>query len=693
MLPILWRQRWLVLGCAGACLLVAVVYLIFATPLYTSTARMSVTLAASRLTGETQMITDYTAGSYLYTEQNKILSPSVLALAAQMPDVKPYAENEPDPILFLQDGLSVDVGKRDTVVAVNFSSTNRMEAAKIANGIVKAYVAYQTKPKASDTAELTRLADERKRVEDQIAQKNRQMQDLEQKYGVLATANDRDSLAERRLAALSQELHAAHLDSLRAEAEYKQAQRIVEKLKKAGVNDDEVDTDSLALGADQEGLVRTDLLSLEARLRDVRSHYLPDHPYVKSIERRRDQLQMIYARAIERRYLVTKQRESDLQAGLGEQQKQAVEVSAKAAQYLRLQADIANAQKVEDQLDNRRRQIEMDRDLGMLNIDPFDPAKPALKPSHPSKRKTLPLALMFGLVLGGGLGYLRDWLDDRFRSLDEMKNAVGLPLLGTVPSLPEGLGVAVAGQQAVLEPSSDLAEACRTVRTAIYFGAPKDHCRTLVVTSPAPGDGKSTIASNLAITMAQAGKRVLLVDADLRLPSQHQIFHLRNAAGLSSLLDGQATLDQAVQPTEINGLEVLPCGPKPQNPSEMLNSPMFAELMEVLSDRYDQVIIDSPPVMGVADARIICACCDLTVLVLRSQKSTRRLSEMARDGLSSVGAQLLGIIINDVSSSANHPYGSYGYGRPRVSPPPGNGSKLLLRSGKVDARKGAPQRD
>jgi len=211
--------------------------------------------------------------------------------------------------------------------------------------------------------------------------------------------------------------------------------------------------------------------------------------------------------------------------------------------------------------------------------------------------------------------------------------------------------------------TSAVAEACRTIRTAIYFGAPKDRCRTVLVTSPASSDGKSTMASNLAITMAQAGKRVLLVDADLRLPTQHAIFGIRHEYGLSSVLDGKVTLDQAVQPTAVSGLEVLPCGPKPSNPAEVLNSSMFNELLEVLSERYDQVIIDSPPVMGIADARIIAAACDVTILVLRADKSTRRMSELARDGLGSVGANLLGIVINEVEPSDGNGYGYHGYAR------------------------------
>ena len=603
---------------------------------------MSVRLATLRLTGEAQAITDSTAGNYLYTERELILSPSVLALAAQMPEVQPIVDRQDDPILFLQKNLDVSVGKRDTILSVSFSSPNSQWAADVANGVVAAYQKYQTKPKPADTAELNRLTDERTKIDQKITQITAQMTDLEKKYGVLSNA-DRDGPVQRRIDLLAQELNAAHLDTLKAKAELTEAKKAVDKLRLQGVNVDGPGADSLVLGPDQETLIRTELLQLQARYQDMRPHYLPEHPYMQSILRRIDQLEVIYAGAVERRFLITQEREKDLQASIDEQQKQAVDVSARQRSTRRLQSEVQNDRKVEDQLDSRHREIEMARDLGMLDIDPFEKAQPELKASHPSKRTALPLAMIFGLVLGGGLGYLRDWLDDRFRTLDEIPRSMGVPLLGTLPARPDLTSPTLLGQQAVLQPESDLAEACRTIRTAIYFGAPKDRCRTMLITSPTSGDGKSTLASNLAITMAQSGKRVLLLDADLRLPSQHATFHVSNQSGLTELLTGEATLEQAVRSTAIDGLELLPAGPKPHNPAEILNSSMFTELLEALSDRYDQVIIDSPPVMGVADARIIAASCDVTVLVVRADKSTRRATELTRDGLSSVARRCWGL--------------------------------------------------
>jgi capsular exopolysaccharide synthesis family protein len=251
-------------------------------------------------------------------------------------------------------------------------------------------------------------------------------------------------------------------------------------------------------------------------------------------------------------------------------------------------------------------------------------------------------------------------------------------VLGVVPHI-QAATPALRGMQLHLDPMSDVAESYRTVRTAVYFGVPAGRAKTLLITSPSPGEGKTTLASNLAIAMAQAGNRILLLDADFRKPNQHRIFQVDKTIGLSSVLADEATLDQAIHSTQVPGLDVLPCGPIPANPSEILNSQMFADLLQELGEKYDHVLLDSPPVVPVTDARILAASCNATVIALRAERSTRKAAVYARDVLRSVGANLLGIVVNDVPRrrglygyyySQDYIY-QYGYGRRQG----GNGAK------------------
>jgi capsular exopolysaccharide synthesis family protein len=334
-----------------------------------------------------------------------------------------------------------------------------------------------------------------------------------------------------------------------------------------------------------------------------------------------------------------------------------------------LQSEWDQTKRLCDILDDRIKELNVTEDVGALNISILEVARAEDEPSEPRKARIMAIALVMGLMLGGGMSLARDLMDQRLRSAEEISAVLDIPILGVVPSMPKKLSIAGRGQRVHKDSDSPVAEAYRTIRTAVFFGAPKDEAKTILVTSPAPGDGKSTLTSNLAIAMAQAGRKVLILDADFRKPMQHRIFNVNhNNVGLSNIIAGITASDEAIRPTEIEGLELLPCGRSVPNPSEMLNSDSFAQLLEILSDRYDRLIIDAPPIMPVTDAQILAAICDITLLVLRADKSTRKTSQQARDGLLSVGANILGALVNDVAKKSRYGYYSgygygYGYGR------------------------------
>jgi polysaccharide biosynthesis transport protein len=275
------------------------------------------------------------------------------------------------------------------------------------------------------------------------------------------------------------------------------------------------------------------------------------------------------------------------------------------------------------------------------------------------------VALVAGALLGAGLALLRDRFDGRLRSIEEIQTVIGLPILGVVPAM-TGRRTAVARAMTVhLDPRSVVAEAYRTIRTAIYFSTTGSRCKTILVCSPESGDGKTTSASNLAIAIAQTGRKVLLLDADFRKPTQHKNLDIKDAVGLSSVLVGQETIEHAVQHTGVDGLDILPCGPIPANPSEILNSREFADLVDTLAEKYDHILFDSPPVNLVTDARILAAISDATVMVLRADKSTRKAGEHARNALLAVGARLLGAVVNDAPRRSGYEvYGGQYYGSP-----------------------------
>ena len=208
----------------------------------------------------------------------------------------------------------------------------------------------------------------------------------------------------------------------------------------------------------------------------------------------------------------------------------------------------------------------------------------------------------------------------------------------------------VRGQRVHRQPDSQEAEAFRTVRTAIFFGAAnRERAKTFLVTSPSPGDGKSTVVSNLGIAMAQAGQKTLILDADFRKPMQHVLFGVnQDEGGIGGVLAGKVKVRDAIRSTPVKGLSLLANGAWIPNPAETLKSPRFAKLLTRLADVYDPILIDAPPVTAVTDAQILGAICHQTILVLQANKSTKKLSRRAIEAMEGVGVHFLGVVVNNV---------------------------------------------
>ncbi|HEY7120716.1 MAG TPA: polysaccharide biosynthesis tyrosine autokinase, partial [Tepidisphaeraceae bacterium] len=368
---------------------------------------------------------------------------------------------------------------------------------------------------------------------------------------------------------------------------------------------------------------------------------------------------------------VADQKVLDVEAMYKSAQKEAVSYTSDSLEYQLLESDMQRLDRGCELLDNRIKELALtaeDANIGRMKAQILDVARVEDKPAKPKKALILAMALALGMMFGCGSALAADWMDQRMRSVEEVRITLGYPVLGVVPHIKTRRGALTAGRTVALEPMSETAESYRTIRTAVYFGTPDGASKRLLITSPSPGDGKSTMASNLAIAMAKAGQRVVLLDCDFRRPTQHKVFELETEVGLSSVVAGQATLEQALRSSPaVEGLDILPCGPLPPNPAELLNSQNFADLLDQLANTYDHVLIDAPPVLAVTDARIIAAICDQTILVLRAEKSTRNMSLAARDGILSVGGQLLGVVVNDVPKAKKrngyqYSYGYYRYG-------------------------------
>jgi non-specific protein-tyrosine kinase len=278
----------------------------------------------------------------------------------------------------------------------------------------------------------------------------------------------------------------------------------------------------------------------------------------------------------------------------------------------------------------------------------IDPAVPPTSPVSPKVPLNVLVAALLGLAIAAAVAFIAEYLDDRVKDADAVQEVTGLGTLGTIARMKSGRGRRELYRLAVLlYPHSGAAEAYRTLRTNIEFASVDASIRTLLVTSSIQGEGKTVTAANLAVVFAQAGRRVLLVDADLRKPGVHIVFHLPNEHGLTTLLrSDEVGLDAVAQTTEQENLRILTTGPLPANPAELLGSQRMRAIVERLKTRDDLLIFDSPPLQAVTDSAVLSSFLDGTLLVIDAGHTRRRSVLQAREALAKVGANVLGAVLN-----------------------------------------------
>ena len=291
-------------------------------------------------------------------------------------------------------------------------------------------------------------------------------------------------------------------------------------------------------------------------------------------------------------------------------------------------------------------------------VEIIDPASGAT-PIDPRGRMNVVLGALLGVILGVGAAFFLEYLDRTVRTSSDIETLLGIPVLGIIPRLrrlgaeeeapnaPQGIPLLVA-----LDPLDPAAEAYRNLRMNLMFMSTEDEpIRSILFTSPGPGEGKSTSTVNFAVMLAQQGQRVLLIDADLRRPSIHRALDLLREPGLTNLLVGDASVREAVRPSVLPNLDVLPSGPFPPNPSELLNSKAMKRLLEEFEGRYGQVIVDSPPMLAVTDSAVLAQHTDGVVLVLRSGETEQRAAERSVEQLRRLNVRVFGAVLNEVATT------------------------------------------
>jgi capsular exopolysaccharide synthesis family protein len=388
-------------------------------------------------------------------------------------------------------------------------------------------------------------------------------------------------------------------------------------------------------------------------------------------------------------------RERSLEAEFNGQKSEAFKMNSSAVLYNGLKVEIQNKKTLLDSLLRRESETGVEARLKGLrtsNIRVVDRAREPVRPSSPNKKRNLILALILGLGGGVGLAFLFDFLDNSVKTSEDVERYAGLPTLGVVPKfslegankaysygrrlkgrkeppqLEAGTGSETAADAApfvvALEraeapltielvphffPNSRLAESYRSIRTALLLSSADKPVKSIAVTSALPGEGKTVSVANLAITLAQSGKTVLVVDADLRRPRQHRLFKVKNTFGLTTYLTDSVPIKNVVKSTDIANLFLVNAGPIPPNPAELLGSDKMTRFIKMMGEECDFMIFDLPPMLEISDALVLGAKVDGVVLVVWGDKTSREALKKAREKLDMLKVRTLGVIINNVT--------------------------------------------
>ena len=557
-------------------------------------------------------------------------------------------------------GITVSPIRNSRLVDVKFSSTDPQFAARVANGLAQAYIDQNLEYRFLSSKEATdflgrQLAEQRKAVE---ASETALLRYREQTDAV--SLEDKQNIVVQKLTELNAAVTRAKTERLQKEAAYNQI---------VAIQHDRAALDAFPAILSNSFIqqLKGELSTLQRQQASLGEKYGEKHVEMirirSAIEQTEAKLQGEIGKvvqALRNDYEAARANERSLIAALQQQESEAMDLSRMGIDYGSLQRDAATNRQMYESLLQRAKETGVAGEMKSSNIRVVDPATVPRGPISPNPFMNLVLAVFGGGILAIGLAFFFEYLDNRVKSPEEIRDHLGLPFLGLIPALETKDYLA---EDALLHKnvSHQFAEAFRTVRTNVLFSLAEGGGHSVVVTSTAPREGKTLVASNLAIALAQAGQRVLLVDADMRKPRVHEVFRANQAPGLSNVLVGNAKASDSVKRGPVDNLWLLPAGVTPPNPAELLNSRRFKDFLETLEEHFDWVVVDAPPVMAVTDATVIAHVAHGVLYVVRSEDTSRHAASAALDQLCGARAKFLGAVLNRVNVARNAYYYSHYY--------------------------------
>ncbi|MBI3271952.1 MAG: polysaccharide biosynthesis tyrosine autokinase [Planctomycetes bacterium] len=586
----------------------------------------------------------------------------------------------------VQGALRVSTVENSRLLSVTTEGTDPKLITEINNAVVDAYIEDALARRVGDVRALTtQLAKEAEDLRKKLDDGERSLQEFKEK-NKLATLGEQANVVSTKLDELASGVTAA-------EKERRSLDATLDALKQVPADDPKILTflevrENLGIAA-----LRTEEGKLQQDWNEAAKKYRPKHPRMIALQSRLETVRKAMVAEVKNvidglraRYDAALRNEEKTRQAFEAQSGAKLANDRLATAYASLSREVETTRALYQNLVKRIQEAAVTSSVDANNVSVVDRALQPTVPFRPQPGTNMTLGLVLGVVLGVGLAFLIEHLDNSVKTPEDVDTALKLPYLGHVPMMEGKSDEKDRDRVAFTDVKSHISESFRGIRTAVLFSAPAgETVRTVLVVSSGPREGKTTTSINLAIAMAQAGNRVLLIDADLRRPRIHKAFAADDAIGLSSLLVGESTLEEAAQKTDVENLAIMPSGPIPPNPSELLGSQRMREVLARARERFDRVVIDSPPVIAVTDACVLAPLVDGVVLVVRAAHIGRDVVGRGRDLLRAVKARILGVVLNGISQRrGGYYYGAYDYSYYQSEDAAGGGGK-----GRSSKRSGA----
>jgi len=705
-LAVRYRKN-LVIAVMAAAALLGGLYYITATRFYSSNAVLLVTQS-----GHDRLDTSITNEESLRqntmpTFENMIRSAKVLEGAVRnlVPEDRIDLAGQPQEnwIKVLQGNLVVKAIRSTSILNVGYRSKDSRVAANVVRAVVQSYLDFMDRMHKGTAGEISRmLTHERNELAEKLSRKQQELLEARRQFADMGFRSEGKTLHPmvQRAVFFNDALVATQKQRVEYEASLASLQAAVRNgedlgqymMSIADVVGRELLLNSLGLGSrdsNTQASLEQSLLFARAEYQTLQQNLGPTHPEVVSLaekirvteaflqanqdrvnqrvmDLRKSQLGPWLVQIVRQKLEEARKKEQILQTKFEETRTEAINLSGQLAQIELLERDVKRLGDMNDVLLNQIASLDLKQNGQEVRVAVIEEPVVMETPASPRLRNLALLTIVGGFGIALGLVTLLDALDDRFRSVEEMQSRLGVPLLSMIQRLQTATDGGVEALPTYATPTATESEGFRTLRTALMLT--HQDARQIVISSAEVGDGKSTVAANLAVCYAQAEKKTLLIDADLRRPGLTAMMNMRGPHGLSEVLRSDGDIAQAaasnLRTTALRGLDIIPSGPRPTDPAELLGSPRFSQLLAWAESVYDQILIDSPPTLATADAAVIGRLVDGVVIVVQPAKNKRRLVTRMVERLGLLKIPTLGIIVNRVGSEddqAYYGYRSYGY--------------------------------